>query len=300
MVSNKCDIVKKWVDDRLNVTVPVQTVPYSVYERAGITWDILRTDLIHPVCSGNKLFKLKYYLLDATQKNYTKIQTEGGPWSNHIVATAFAAKEIGLTAMGIIHGDEPTEKSRALQDAENYGMELHYKGWGLSTTNSDHFADTFQIPQGGFGHLGVKGAKEIIPQKLSKEYSHIICAVGTGTMLAGISMAAPNTNVIGIPVLKNTNITLPIQQLIGTLPLRLIHDYHFGGYAKKTNELLNFMNQFYSISKIPLDFVYTGKLMFAIHDLIQNKYFPEGSKILAIHSGGLQGNRSLTKGELIF
>lgn len=300
MAPNKRDIVQKWVDERLKSKIPIQQVPTSFYRRAGISWDVLRTDLIHPICSGNKLFKLKYYLLDAAQKKYTMIQTEGGPWSNHIVATAFAAKEIGIEATATIHGEEPIVKSETLLDAEKYGMELQFKGWDTQLNKIAYKPNAYQIPQGGFGILGAKGAKEMIATEVAHLYTHIVCAVGTGTMLAGLCLAAPNANVLGIVVLKNSNLALSIQPLIGLNTFSLNHDYHFGGYAKKTNELFSFMNDFYRSTNIPLDFVYTGKLMFGVNALIQKNYFPDGSKILTIHSGGLQGNRSLTNGELIF
>lgn len=299
MVSNKWETVYNWVNELMNTPIPVQQVQPSFFGKTDIEWDVLRTDLIHPICSGNKLFKLKYYLLEAAQKNYTMIHTEGGPWSNHIVAAAFAAKQIGFSSLGMINGTEPLEKSFALQDAEQYGMDLHYKGWGNDQHNLSH-TDSFFIPQGGYGRSGVKGAKEMIKDDLQNKYTHILCAVGTGTMLAGIAQAVKNTSVIGIPVLKNPNLQESIEPLSDGHAFVLNHNYHFGGYAKKTPDLLNFMNSFYRQTNIPTDFVYTGKLMYAIYDLIQKDHFPLGSKILAIHSGGLQGNRSLTKTELIF
>lgn len=299
MVSNKWDTVNKWINDQLRLPLPVQQVQNHFFNQPNITWDVLRSDLIHPVCSGNKLFKLKYYLLDAAQKNHTMIYTEGGPWSNHIVAAAFAAKETGFAATGIITGEEPLEKSFSLKDAENSGMHLVYKGWGQKTLQDENGSAYF-IPQGGYGTLGVKGAAEILATTPIHTYTHIICAVGTGTMLAGICQAAHQISVLGIPVLKHPNIHESILPFTNGCSFSLNHDYHFGGYAKKTPALLHFMNAFYASSNIPTDFVYTGKLMFAIDDLIQKNYFPEGSRILAIHSGGLQGNRSLTNNQLIF
>ena len=299
MVSNNIDSVKKWIDEILSFSMPIQQVPLDIYNRTGLQWDVLRTDLIHPVCSGNKLFKLKYYLLEAIQKNYTMIHTEGGPWSNHIVATAFACDALKLAAKGIISGDEPKQKSITLTDATAYNMHLQYKGWG-SSEESTIDPNSYCIPQGGYGSLGAKGAKEILSRALAESYTHILCAVGTGTMLAGLSQLETKATFIGIPVLKHEGIKEEIIAISPSSRFELIHDYHFAGYAKKTPELLAFMNSFYSKTKIPTDFVYTAKLMYAIQDLIQNDYFPVGSKILAIHSGGLQGNRSLTNDELIF
>lgn len=291
--------MKKWIDEILSFSMPVQEVSTELYHQSGLQWDVLRTDLIHPVCSGNKLFKLKYYLLEAFQKNYTMIHTEGGPWSNHIVATAFACDALKLVAKGIISGDEPKLPSNTLTDAKLYNMHLQFKGWG-STIKPTIDPLSYFIPQGGYGALGAKGAKEILSKELAEQYTHILCAVGTGTMLAGLSQQETKATFIGIPVLKHERIKDEIEAISPSSQYELIYNYHFGGYAKKTPTLLAFMNMFYSKTLIPTDVVYTAKLMYAIYDLIQKGYFPIGSKILAIHSGGLQGNRSLTNDELIF
>lgn len=298
MVLNNIESAKKWIDDLLSSSIPVERISADLYNRTGLQWDVLRTDLIHPVCSGNKLFKLKYYLLDAIQKKYTMIHTEGGAWSNHIVATAYACQQLSIRSISSIHGDEPLKPSKTLIDARSLNMQLQFQGW--NRTSGQHIPDTYFIPQGGYGPLGAKGAKEMLSPKIANEYTHIICAVGTGTMLAGLIQHNTSAKFIGIPVLKHPLMEKEIQSLTGTVQFELIHSYHMGGYAKKNQVLLDFMNQFYTMTQIPTDFVYTGKLMYAIQDLIQQDYFPEGSKILAIHSGGLQGNKSLTKGELIY
>ena len=195
MVSNKLETVYNWVTELMNTSIPVHQVQQSFFNRTDVEWDVLRTDLIHPICSGNKLFKLKYYLLEAAQKNYTMIHTEGGPWSNHIVAVAFAAKETGFRASGIINGNEPFDKSFTIKDAENYGMDLFYKGWGNDQPDINH-TDSFYIPQGGYGILGAIGAKEMINDELQNKYTHILCAVGTGTMLAGIAQTIKKASLL--------------------------------------------------------------------------------------------------------
>ncbi|HSF45668.1 MAG TPA: hypothetical protein VLA58_06635, partial [Chitinophagaceae bacterium] len=188
----------------------------------------------------------------------------------------------------------------------------------------------YYIPAGGYGSLGAKGAADIMnyagagtsSARVATEmihtgapgatgsggnkhadalrYTHILCACGTGTMLAGLTQATPSARVIGIAALKHTQLGVEAGQLIGYPELEMIHNFHFGGYAKKTQELLDFMNLFYTTTGIPTDFVYTGKLMFAIRQLIQKQFFPPKSRILAIHSGGLQGNNSLKKGQLLY
>ncbi|MGN6399219.1 MAG: 1-aminocyclopropane-1-carboxylate deaminase/D-cysteine desulfhydrase [Flavisolibacter sp.] len=273
------------------------------------TADVLRLDLLHPVISGNKWFKLKEYLKDAQQLHKKRIITFGGAYSNHIVATAAAGKQSGLKSTGIIRGEEPPVLSQTLTDALSFGMELvfvcreDYKVKNIPAEIIDD--DSYIINEGGYGVKGMNGAEAILQQTDLSAYTHIIAAVGTGTTLAGlINASEPHQKIIGIPVLKN-NFSLQ-KEIEALLPkkkhqcITLIHDYHFSGYAKYNAELLQFMNDWYRQNKIPSDFVYTGKLFFALDDLIKKNYFPPQSKILAIHSGGLQGNRSLQKGTLIF
>jgi 1-aminocyclopropane-1-carboxylate deaminase/D-cysteine desulfhydrase-like pyridoxal-dependent ACC family enzyme len=273
---------------------------------------ILRLDKIHPVVSGNKWFKLKEWLVIAEKQKKTGLFTAGGPFSNHIVATAFAAKSAGLKCAAFIRGEQPKQPSPTLEDAKAYGMELvfterqTYSRLKNSPYQNSMVPDNYLfIPEGGEGLPGVKGAAGIlalVPEV--GQYTHIFCAVGTGTMLAGLSNAAlSHQQVVGISSLKGMdNISEKIRgwQLAGAAPFKILWDYHFGGYAKHPPELLDFMNHFYQISGIPTDMVYTAKLMFAIKQLLEKGHINGEDRILAIHSGGLQGNRSLKKGQLIF
>lgn len=276
--------------------------------KSAIKTDVLRLDVIHPVISGNKWFKLKNYIKEAKDLNKKIIITFGGAYSNHIIATAAAAKKYGFKSVGIIKSHQPAELSHTLKHAINFGMQIQFST--SEETNKKIISnypdkDLYIINMGGYGMRGKEGAKDILAETNTLSYSHIICAAGTGTMLAGITEAALiHQKIIGINVLKNNS---SIQNdITGLLPgekhkqFCIIHDYHFGGYAKHTPELINFMNDFYKKNGIPSDFVYTGKLFFAVHDLIQKNFFSEGSNLLIIHSGGLQGNNSLPKGTLIF
>ena len=283
-----------------NLSVPA-------YKEKNLEVDILRIDKIHPVVSGNKWFKLRYYLEEAQQQKKSTIVTFGGAWSNHIVATAAACRLNNLSSIGIIRGEESETPSSTLLEARQLGMQLvfisrdAYKSKELpaSLRNRD---DCYIISEGGYGIKGAKGAATILDHGLEKNYTHICCAAGTGTMTAGLLVHPSQADTISVSVLKNNfQLDDDIRQLINIKkkPI-IIHDYHFGGYAKYTPALLSFMNEFYKQTSIPSDFVYTGKLFFAINDLVSNNYFKSGSKLLAIHSGGLQGNRSLSKGTLIF
>ena len=268
---------------------------------------ILRLDKISQFVSGNKWFKLQYYLEEAKAQHKKGIITFGGAWSNHIIATAAICKMNGLKSIGIIRGEEPRQLSFTLLKAKEMGMQLVFisrtfyqkKEIPVSLRTDDYFF----IREGGYGETGAKGASTIL-NYCNQFYTHYCCAVGTGTMMAGIINAIlPDQQVTGIPVMKN-NISL--EKMIQTLVInkgktwQLIHDYHFGGYAKHQTALIYFMNEFYKQTGIPSDFVYTGKLFYAISDLIGKNYFPSGSKLLMIHSGGLQGNESLPEGTLIF
>lgn len=265
--------------------------------------DVLRLDKIHPVISGNKWFKLKYHLDNYNAANYTGILTFGGAWSNHIVATAFACHLQKIKCIGVIRGEKPGQLSSTLTEAMKYGMGLKFiSRESYAQKNSSEFVTAIQkefpgyyiIPEGGAGTAGEKGAGEILQHTNGKKYTHIACAVGTGTMFNGLlKVASSNRDVIGIIVLKGWEQSKDTR---GTL----FYDYHFGGYAKYDNTLIAFMNELFEVTTIPTDFVYTGKLAFAIFDLIKKDHFAATSKILLIHSGGLQGNSSLQKGSLNF
>jgi D-cysteine desulfhydrase len=270
----------------------------------GIEIDVLRLDKIHPVISGNKWFKLKYHLENFKAGNFKGILTFGGAWSNHIIATACAGFLQKIKTVGIIRGEKPENLSFTLQEAEKFEMELKYISRDYyKTKNSEDFLEIIKaeyrgfyiIPEGGAGIDGEKGAGEILNLVDQNSYTHIACAMGTSTMYNGILQASgKNQQVIGIPVLKGMKETgRPGKSII-------FYDYHFGGYAKKTEELINFMNDFYRQTNIPTDFVYTAKLFYAVLDQIKKDFFSVNSKILLIHSGGLQGNSSLTNGTLIY
>lgn len=289
-----------------NTPVCIKTLSPPAAEAAKVMLDILRADLLHPVISGNKWYKLRYYLEAAEKKQVKMIVTFGGAWSNHIVATAAACQWKNIPCAGIIRGEAPPHLSATLQEAASYGMQLHFfsrEDFRLKKIPAglDH-PDHLIIPEGGYGPDGARGAATMLDGFETEKYTHLICAVGTGTMVAGLQQrSSPHQQVIGIPVLKAgpgiEDQILPLT-IKGHGQLQLIHDYHFGGYAKKTDTLIRFMNEWYDITSTPSDLVYTGKMFYAVNDLLQKEFFPAGSHILLIHSGGLQGNYSLPKGTL--
>ena len=276
-----------------------------------ISTDILRLDLLHPVVSGNKWFKLQYYLQEALDTDKNTVASFGGAYSNHIVAMAFAAKEMGLQSIGVIRGEAATTLSPTLLQAKEYGMELRFvdrERYRNKEKMIQEWNDSglYWINEGGYGPIGAKGAADILTILDTSPYTHILCAVGTGTMMAGlIKTARPRQEVVGISVLKN-HIALEdeIRWLLGPAEKQrsfsLLHDYHFGGYAKHPPGLIAFMRDTWLTEKVPTDIVYTSKLLFAVKDLIEKNYFPPGSKLLLVHSGGLQGNKSLEPDRLPF
>jgi len=290
----------------------IQTWDEPLFKKAGVSVDVLRLDKIHTIVSGNKWFKLKYYLEEVLLKSKKGVMTLGGPYSNHLLATAFVCSQSGFSSIGIVRGEEPPAYSNTLKDAQSFGMQLQF------VSRQQYLDDVFTerirqshpdflfVEEGGRGKLGIKGAEEILHLKALNHYTHVICAVGTGTMMTGIiNSSDPAQLIVGIPVIKlSNNNANSISEFISNNSkcknFLLKYDYHFGGYAKRSTELIRFMNHLHDGQKIPTDFVYTGKLFYAAMNLIESGFFELGSRILLIHSGGLQGNRSLPGGTLHF
>lgn len=290
----------------INQQITIQKMQSDLFN--GIDVHVLRLDELHPIVSGNKWFKLRYYLKDAIDKNKKTVATFGGAFSNHIVATAFAAKAFGLKSLGIIRGEKPQKLSHTLKNAQSFGMELYFVG-RTDFNNKEqlkHNLDNnyYWISEGGFGQLGMQGAMEILHSYNQPEFTHIVCSCGTGTMLAGLVNAAMlNQKVIGICALKGYEDLA--QDVLQIMPnnknnFSIFHEYHFGGYAKHPQQLIDWMNLLWQEEKLPTDIVYTSKLMYAVHDLCTKNYCSSSDKLLIIHSGGLQGNLSLPNNTLSF
>ena len=277
----------------------------------GISASVLRLDRIHPVVSGNKIFKLKHYINAATHQK-KQLVTFGGPYSNHLVATAYAGQQYGIRTTGYVRGERPPALSVSLQDCIAFGMDLkfverdQYKQLQEELIQKEN-KNAVVVPYGGYGRLGAMGAKEILSFDDVGKYDIIMASCGSGTMAAGLlSIIGPHQKLILVSAVKNNfSIYEEIKALLipeeyADKNMEIHHNYHFGGFAKKNSTLLNYMNDFYRETGIPTDFVYTGKLMFAFNEMLNKEYFPAGSNILLVHSGGLQGNRSLATNELIF
>lgn len=286
----------------------------DLIESKGISLSVLRLDKIHPIISGNKLFKLYYFLEAAKNTPGAPVITFGGAYSNHLVATAFACKKYGIASVGIVRGEEPANLSHTLANCIGYGMQLKFiSREQYALKDSDHFKAYLKelfghciiIPEGGFSAPGAEGASMIM-DLINEDTTHICSAVGTATTIAGlIKKSKDDQKIVAIPVLKGmADITERINYLLqDNTMLNKLHTesgYHFGGYAKSNPALFGFMNTLFEQHHLPTDFVYTGKMMYAVFDLIKKDFFDPGSKILCLHTGGLQGNLSLQKGVLTF
>ena len=275
-----------------------QTIPISF---SNVTLVIKREDKIHPIVSGNKFRKLKYNLLQAKAEKQHTLLTFGGAYSNHIAAVAFAGKEHGFKTIGIIRGNELQNgfaKNPTLNFAHDCGMQFDFVSrddyrkkleFDFVKKLTAKWGDFYSIPEGGTNELAVLGCQEILTDEDGK-FDFICCCVGTGGTVSGlINSAQPHQKILGFPALKGDFLTEEIRKFAANDKWELIGDYNFGGYAKISNELVDFINRFLLETGIPLDPIYTGKMVFGVIDMIRKNYFPEKSRILMIHTGGLQG-----------
>lgn len=295
----------------------------------GISLEIKREDLLHPFISGNKFRKLKYNLLQAKAENQQTVLTFGGAYSNHIAAMAYAGKEQGFKTIGVIRGDELGDKitdNLTLKFAQECGMQFEFvtrEAYRFKTeldfiaNLKDKFGSFYLVPEGGTNEYAIKGCQEILTEQ-DASFDFICCAVGTGGTISGIiNSALQHQKVLGFPALKGdflkdetpmnkfssnlrekgvpddlrqiTTFSEEIRKFATNENWDLVTDYHFGGYGKVNEELIQFINQFYKQTQVPLDPVYTGKMVFGVIDLIEKNFFPANAKILLIHTGGLQG-----------
>ena len=276
---------------------------------------VLREDQLHPEISGNKWRKLKYNVLSAIQKKADSILTFGGAYSNHIAATAAAGRTFGLHTIGIIRGEEMPELNPTLKKAQEDGMKLHFVSrelYAIKDTEEfkaylyNHYQNFHKVPEGGSNYYGINGCMEIT-NSIDLDFDYIACACGTGATLAGIALTLDShQKAIGFPALKGgEGLVSTIEGMIDKVVMdkeyasevmesvELVLDYHFGGYARIKPELVEFVNSFHQKHGIPLDGVYTGKMMFGLYEKIKSGQFEKGSRIIAVHTGGLQGNKGL-------
>ncbi len=290
-----------------NPEIPIQPVDLSLFfpSKTLPRLHILRTDLTDTDISGNKWYKLKYNLIEA-QHRQLPVLTFGGAFSNHIAATAAAGKKFNLSTIGVIRGEPYHPLNPTLQQATDNGMQLFYLSraeyrnkYSEAVLNKlqARFGQFMLVPEGGSNRLALKGVAEMLTPG-TRKFNYLVLAAGTGGTTAGLFLAKqPAQNLLSVPVLKNA-VWMPAEiEKLSEKPLnqsiRFLYHYHFGGYAKTTPQLIEFANNFYHFTGIPLDLVYTAKALFAVFDLIKNSFFTADDEILFIHTGGLQGNTGL-------
>lgn len=276
----------------------------QIFVDAPIRLTIRRLDQIHPQISGNKFFKLKYNFLAAQQQGKTSLITFGGAFSNHIAATAYAANRFGFQSIGIIRGEELATQplNHTLATAQKLGMQLHFvsrKDYRLKDSAAYlnalemQYPNSYIIPEGGTNAFAIQGCTEILSADDLNTYDVICCAVGTGGTITGlIEASTAQQQILGFSALKGDFLSTDVAQMTEKRNWKILDHYCCGGYAKTTIELLQFIENFEKKYQIPLESIYTGKMFLGIFDLISQHYFAKNSRILVIHSGGLQG-RSL-------
>ncbi len=287
------------------ITVDVNSINQQLYlpllEEKRVSLFLKREDQIHPIISGNKYRKLKYNILEAQALEYEKLITFGGAYSNHIAATAFAGRIAKLKTIGIVRGEELAsnwKENPTLKLANEQGMLFKFVTRKEYKLKEDpqfikalerEFGTFYLLPEGGTNSLAVKGCEEIVTAN-ERAFDFICCCVGTGGTIAGI-INASNTRqkILGFPTVKDNFLKKDIRNFAWKENWDLLTDYHFGGYGKVTEELILFINKFKAQTQVSLDPIYTGKMLFGILDLVRKDFFPAGTRILAIHTGGLQG-----------
>ncbi|MEN0048092.1 MAG: pyridoxal-phosphate dependent enzyme [Bacteroidota bacterium] len=284
---------------------PIQELSSAVFQAKKVRVFVKRDDLIHPIISGNKWRKLKYNLQAAKAQNFKTLLTFGGAFSNHIAATAVAGQVFDFQTIGIIRGEEYLPLNPTLQLAKESGMQLIYVSRSdyrtkdrLSLAKRLVTESFYFIPEGGTNQLALKGCSEILTEMDSQQFGYICVSCGTGGTVSGIIQAAnPTQKVMGFSALKGDFLKQEITNLLDQNydNWTLQTDYHFGGYAKFKPELIAFINQFKAEHSIQLDPIYTGKLFYGVFDLIEQHHFSENSRILIVHTGGLQGIRGFNE-----
>lgn len=277
------------------------------FEENGVEVYLKPEYLNHPFISGNKLRKLKYNLLKARELGKDTLLTFGGAFSNHIAAAAAAGEEFGFKTIGVIRGEELVDKiedNPTLSFAKAKGMRFKFVNRSSYREKTEvtfleqlkaEFGGFYLVPEGGTNALAVKGCEEIL-EKEDSSFDYICCAVGTGGTISGIiNSSGEHQQVLGFPALKGDFLQEAIGKFVTAKNWSLINDYHFGGYGKVTDELIAFLNKFYEETAIPLDPVYTGKMVFGVYDMVAKGYFKEKARILLIHTGGLQGISGMNK-----
>ena len=296
---------------------PIQEIIDPFFSSKSVRLFVKRDDLIHPLVSGNKWFKLKKnidYILSNSTETYHRILSFGGAYSNHLHALAAIGNKYQIPTVGFVRGEMPINSplSPTLRDAQNWGMHLVFVSRSEYKNRCNYSWleelkeqwQAFIVPEGGSNLLAVQGVAEMIQDEIKEDYDFVLVPVGSGGTLAGIIQGMTElqakTQIVGISVLKGAEyLESKIKDLLGDGKQKSFcdwsvnHQYHFGGYAKFSLELVEFMRYFESRHRIPIEPIYSGKMFYGLYHLHYRNFFPEGSRILILHTGGLQGLRGM-------
>jgi 1-aminocyclopropane-1-carboxylate deaminase/D-cysteine desulfhydrase-like pyridoxal-dependent ACC family enzyme len=283
----------------------IEPIQHPILDEYKIELHIKRDDLLHPIISGNKWRKLKYTLLHALTHEYQHLISMGGAYSNHLHALAYIGHKLNIKTTGLIRGEQPEQENQTLSDLREWGMNLEFvkrssfrelRKYRTHDAKPAKQYDGYWIPEGGATQDALRGVAEIL-KEIDIDFTTLALACGTGTTLAGLAKALPDKKrVLGFSALKGGGfLEKDVKKLIKKNSLTnwsINFDYHFGGFAKSNEELTSFIEEFQSHNNIPLEPIYNGKMLFGLFDLIKNGRFKKEQPIIAIHTGGLQGNRS--------
>lgn len=283
----------------------ITPVSHPLLRHHNIKLSIKRDDLLHPVISGNKWRKLKYSLADALSQQAHTLVSMGGPYSNYLHALAYVSNKLNLKSIGIIRGEQPAQLTPTLTDMLGWGMDLRfvsrndyrtYRTYKKTCDVPGLTPNDYWLPEGGASQFVLQGVSELVAE-IYEPYDYLCVACGTGATLAGL-IGASTGQILGFAALKNADyLRDDIKQLLAKnyCNWQLITDYHCGGFAKINQELVRFIQDFEQITGIPIEPIYTGKMLYGLFDLIGKDYFKSGQRIIALHTGGLQGNRGFGK-----
>ncbi|MEY8263504.1 MAG: pyridoxal-phosphate dependent enzyme [Bermanella sp.] len=293
--------------------VALESFNHPLLAQHNISVQIKRDDLLHPVVSGNKLYKLMFNLEQFQREHKKTLITFGGAYSNHLHATAFMGRQLGVQTVAIVRGEQLIPLNPTLKDCTDWGMILEpvcreqyrqkQRGGGIQSI-IDRYPSPYVVPEGGANRLGVLGAAKMLDEVDQEKLDMVVVACGTGVTMAGlISACEPHVRVVGFPALKAEKwMADEVQGWLDIIACKqcnwaLQHDYHFGGYAKTKPELLAFMDDMEANYNLLLDPIYTAKAFYGLLDMIARGEIARGSNLLFIHSGGLQGRRGLGGGD---
>lgn len=277
-----------------------QNIPYAQFNMHGVILTVKRLDMVHPQISGNKFYKLKYNFIEAQQQGFTKILTFGGAYSNHIAATAFASHQFGFESVGIIRGEELAHKklNPTLHTAQDFGMQLHFVSRNEYRLKQqidylahleEQYPQHYVIPEGGTNQLAIRGCMEILTTDDLNNFDLICTAVGTGGTITGlIEASTAQQKILGFSALKGTFLTDEVAQLTQKNNWEITDEFCFGGYAKTTPELMQFIQRIEQQHDIVLEQIYTAKMLYGIEQMILQAKITPNQRVLIIHTGGLQ------------